>query len=318
MDAQGGSRYEKNVGLQPGLIGSILGSPAPAWMAELRGRRIFFIGVGTSHHLAQVAKVLWRRHVSVDAEAVHGFDFVRLPQRIQRGDAAVLFSHRGGKSFTVEAARLARQAGAVTIGITGRGSQWDEALSHRLETCEQEDTGAFTKSMTTALAWVALWIASPELSGGMLRACADMSAGPSFPDVGPETDLVFLGDLEREWVAREIALKVQETACLRARAFGLEEFLHGPHISLGRGSHALCLTDRMEGRWEAARRFLKTVEVPFTEVDALGLPRSAAWLGQLFWGQRFTAAACRRLGLDPDSPRAHDPRYKAAREGLSL
>lgn len=313
-----GSRYERNILLQPELIREIMASPPPAWMAELRSRRIFFVGVGTSYHLAQVAKTLWRRSVSVEAEAVHSFDFVRLPQPIRRGDVAVLFSHRGTKSFTVEAAGAAHKAGAVTVGVTGRGSPWSAQLTHRLETCELEDTGAFTKSMTTTLAWIALWIGDPELTGGMLQACGDLHGGPDFPTVRPDCDLVLLGDLEREWIARETALKVQEAAYLRARAFGLEEFLHGPRISVGRDSQVICFTDRTEGRWEAARRFLRTVEVPFTEVDTLALPRPAAWLGQLFWGQRFTAAACRQLGFDPDDLRALDPRYKQAREHLSL
>lgn len=312
-----GSRYERNVALQPALIREILATEAPAWMAELRSRRFFFIGVGTSYHLAQLSKIIWRRYVSVEAEATHSFDFSRLPQPLRPGDVAVLFSHRGTKSFTVEAARLAHRAGAVTVGLTGRGSPWQAELSYRMETCEPEDTGAFTKSMTTALAWVAVWTGSAELKAGLLEACARLESGPPFPHVQPETDLVLLGDLEREWVAREVALKLQEAAYLRARAFGLEEFLHGPRISVGSGSHVLCLTSP-EDRWEAARSFLRTVEVPFTEIDGLGLLPAGSWLGQLFWGQRFTAQACRRLGLDPDSLRTQDPRYKAAREKLSL
>lgn len=313
-----GFRYERNVSLQPGLIRAIFEAPPPAWMAELRARRMFFIGVGTSHHLAQLSKILWRRLVSPRAEAVHSFDFVRLPQPIGEGDVAVLFSHRGTKSYTVEAARKAGAAGALTVGVTGQGSPWSAELSYRLETCPQEDTGAFTKSLTTALAWLAAWTGSRELKAGMLDACAKIEEGPAFPKIEAGADLILLGDLEREWIAREIVLKLQEAAYLPARAFGLEEFLHGPRLSLGPGSHVVCLTDPAEGRWEAVRGFLKTVAAPFTEVDGLGLPPAAAWLGQLFWGQRFTAAACRGLGIDPDSLRTQDPRYKAARENLSL
>ena len=125
---------------------------------------------------------------------------------------------------------------------------------------------------------------------------ASLRRGPPFPAVRPDTDLVIIGDGLREWVAREAALKLQEAAYVRARAFGLEEFLHGPRISVGRGSVVVGFSSRRQPRWKAARRYLATIETPFTEVA------SEDWL------------ACRRLGIDPDLLRTDDPRYRRARE----
>jgi len=71
--------------------------------------------------------------------------------------------------------------------------------------------------------------------------------------VGPDTDLVLLGDLEREWVGREISLKLQEAAYLRARPFGLEEFLHGPRISVDAKSSVVAFTSN-EPRWQTVAR----------------------------------------------------------------
>jgi glucosamine--fructose-6-phosphate aminotransferase (isomerizing) len=310
------SRYERNVLAQPRLIEDILSAPEPAWMARLRRAPIHFVGVGTSRHAAEIARALWKRLVSPRAEAVHSFDFARLPQAVGRGDVVVLLSHRGGEgSFTVEAARKAAEAGAVTVAITGEGAVWREELAHRLDCCPLEDTGAFTKSFSTTMAWICKWIGDPALLEGVRRACRELpTAGPRFPKLSKDTDVVLLGDLEREWVARETALKLQEAAYLRARPFGLEEFLHGPRLSVGRGGVAIGFTGPGEPRWKQAREYLSAIGVPLVEVDGLSLPADAAWLGQVFWGQRLTTAACRSLGIHPDEGRLADPRY---RKGLA-
>jgi hypothetical protein len=116
----------------------------------------------------------------------------------------------------------------------------------------------------------------------------------------------------REWVACEVGLKLQEAAYARARAFGLEEFLHGPLVSAGRGTVVIGFASPRERRWDAARRYLAAVGVPFVDV------RSEDWLAQVLWGQRLTVATCRSLGVDPDSLRGDDPRYRRARARLGF
>lgn len=297
------SRYETNIERQPELIREILDSPLPAWMAPLRKRPVHFVGVGSSHHAARIARAFWRRAVSPKAEAADSFDFVKLPRALSKEDVCVLLTHRAGRSYTVEAAKLAHEAGAVTIGMTGRGSHWTSHLTHHLETSDREDTGAFTKSVTTTLAWLAHWTGDEALRAELLGS--RLEAGPNFPNVHRDTDIILLGDLEREWVARETALKLNEAAWLPARAFGLEEFMHGPRVSVSEKSLCVAFVNRNERRWDATLDFLKSVGVLTVEVEG-------PWLQQLFWGQRFTAAACRQLGLDPDLCRSDDPRFKGA------
>ncbi|MBI4375586.1 MAG: hypothetical protein HY549_03960 [Elusimicrobia bacterium] len=309
------SKYEKNIALQPGLIRAILAAEPPSWMEALRSRPIHWVGVGSNYHAARIADCLWRRHVSPRSWAVHSFDFARLPQPIGPGDVAALLSHRGTKSFTVEAAALAAKAGAVTVALTGQASPWRDHLAHRLETCESEDSGVFTKSLTTTLAWIARWIGGERLLAGMDKACAGLEAGPPFPE---GQDWVILGDLEREWVARELALKIQESSYHPARAFGLEEFLHGPRVSVDGRSVVIALSGEGEPRWQAVRDYLKTVGAVLCEVEDGPWRGEAAWLGQLFWGQRLALELCRRAGVDPDAMRTQDPRYKKAREALRL
>jgi len=161
-------------------------------------------------------------------------------------------------------------------------------------------------SLTDATTWLLRWPGQPGLLAPFKAMQKSLRWGPEFPRVRPETDLVLIGDGLREWVACEVALKLQEAAYVRARSFGLEEFLHGPRVSVGEGSLVVGFSSRKEKRWDAARRYLKTVEVPFVEAA------SEDWLAQVLWGQRFTIDCCRRLGIDPDLLRSDDPRYRRA------
>jgi fructoselysine-6-P-deglycase FrlB-like protein len=304
------SRFEANIYRQPALVRAALEAPRPSWMKPPTGRKIFFVGVGTNHHAARLAAWLWSRE-GFDARAAHGHDFVTRPYRLTRGDLAVFLSHRGSKSYTVQAEALARRDGAETVIVMARGCAWN-ASPRRIETGPLEDTGAFTQSFTTTMAWLLRWPRRPALTAPFKKIAASLRWGPDFPRIKRHDDVVLVGDGLREWVACEVSLKLQETAYLRARSFGLEEFLHGPHVSVGPGSVVVGFSSAKEKRWETARRYLKTIRVPFVEAA------SEDWLAQILWGQRFTAAACRRLGVDPDLLRADVPRYRRARETLGL
>lgn len=271
-------------------------------------RKIFLVGVGTNDNASHMAAWLWSS-VGLDARAVHGHDFVARPYRLGRGDLGVFLSHGGGASYTVAAEAAARRAGAETVVVTADGSPWPGA-PRRLETGPREDTRAYTHSFTTTMAWLMRWAGAPALLRPFSRVAASLRWGPAFPKVRPDTDLVLIGDGLREWVAREAALKVLETSYLRVRAYGLEEFLHGPMVSVGRGSAVVGFSAPGTRRWEGARRWLSTVGVPFTEV------RSADWLAQVLWGQRLALACCQALGQDPDALRGGNARYAAAARAL--
>ncbi|MBI4060219.1 MAG: SIS domain-containing protein [Elusimicrobia bacterium] len=304
------SRFEANVFAQPELIARVLREPAPAWMKAPKAGKIFFVGVGSNHHAARIAAWLWSG-AGFDARAVHAYDFVSRPYRLSKGDLGVFLSHRGGAaSYTVKGEARARRAGASTVAVCGAGAVW-KGPKRRLETCALEDTGAFTKSLTTTLAWLLRWTGKPALLAPFTRAAAGLSGGPAFPAVSADADLVLIGDGLREWVACETALKLLETAHLRARAYGLEEFLHGPHLSVGPGSLVIGFSCAGEARWSAARRYLDAIGVPF--LDAA----NDDWLAQIIWGQRFTIDSCRRLGIDPDALRSDEPAYKKALAALT-
>lgn len=303
------SRYEANVFGQAALVRAVLDAPKPAWMKPPKGRKVFLVGVGTNHHAARLAAWLWST-AGLDARAVHAYDFVERPYRLGRGDLGIFLSHGGGKSYTVAAEALARRDGAETVALTAQGSPW-EGAQRRLETGPREDTGAYTHSFTTTMAWLLRWPGESALLAPFERLDESLRWGPPFPAVGALDDLVLLGDGLREWAASEVALKLQEAAYLRVRSFGLEEFLHGPQLSVGAGSTVVGFSSPQAPRWDAARRYLREVEVPFTEVA------SDDWLAQVLWGQRFTLECCRRLAIDPDLLRSEDPRYRRGKDFLA-
>lgn len=303
------TRYERNLKGQAADVAAALRAPKPAWMKRPAGRRVFLVGVGTNDNAAHMAAWLWCS-AGLDARAVHGHDFTERRLGLRRGDLAVFLSHGGGRSFTVKAESLARRAGAETVVVTAAGSAWPGA-PRRLETGRREDTRAYTHSFTTTMAWLTRWAGSPALLRPFRRVERSLRWGPPFPAVKSGGDLVLLGDGLREWVAREAALKVLETSYLRVRAYGLEEFLHGPHVSVGPGSTVVGFSAPGVRRWRAARAWTRGVGARFVEVS------SADWLAQVLWSQRFALDCCRRLGTDPDALRGGDRRYAAAAKRLS-
>ena len=85
-------------------------------------KRIVFIGIGTSLNAANVAE-RWMRHHSGGralARAEQSFEFAHYPLALGADDAAVIITHTGTTSQSVEALRAARAMGALTIAVTGQ------------------------------------------------------------------------------------------------------------------------------------------------------------------------------------------------------
>ena len=147
---------------------------------------------------------------------------------VSPNDIFVVFSHRGTKTFSIQSLDVARKSRATTVLATGLGSP--ESLTPttipdiRIETCAQENCGAFTKSLTSALIRLIQWIGLSRKD--ILERFRDtidniilpmkMEVLPKFPN-----NLVIVGDLIREVVAHEVALKISETCYIPVRSFGL-------------------------------------------------------------------------------------------------
>ncbi|HTP43113.1 MAG TPA: SIS domain-containing protein, partial [Candidatus Acidoferrum sp.] len=213
-------------------------------------KRIVFIGIGTSLNAANVAE-RWMRHHSGGralARAEQSFEFAHYPLALGADDAAVIITHTGTTSQSVEALRAARAMGALTIAVTGHNpGEGILSADVRIETCEQEVAFAYTKSYTTALAALALLVLGVLEKRGLLKdgasARTSLEKVPALMHEALKTEskmrdaaahiaerqrIVFFGAGTCWATASEAALKIKETSYIAAEGFQTEEILHGP------------------------------------------------------------------------------------------
>ncbi len=216
-------------------------------------KRIVFAGIGTSLNAARLGAFFLRSLTAGRApvQVEQSFELVHYPVSFGPDDVVILLSHRGWKNFSVAALRAAKAASALTIAVTGElGGEGMGLADFRIATCEQEDSFAHTKSLTTALAALALFavrvaqhrnLLSPTTHGleplsaietisDLMRqslACeADCAAAAK--EIAARPRLIFAGAGPQWIVASEASLKVKETSYVHAEGLETEEFLHGP------------------------------------------------------------------------------------------
>jgi fructoselysine-6-P-deglycase FrlB-like protein len=139
---------------------------------------------------------------------------------------------------------------------------------------------------------------------------------PKFPG-----NLVIVGDLIREVVAHEVALKISETSYIPVRSFGLEQFLHGPRVTIDRRSSLVVFTSVTEPRNDNLIKYAETIGAEVIEINENtfnGISREFTWLAQLLYGQQLALELSKRLGTNPDTVRSDQYPYKHARDHLTL
>lgn len=203
-----GFLYETNIHHQPAEWKRILDVPLPSGVSALDFKRIYFVGIGSSFWAAKMAEFLWREYIQMDAIAIQSYDFVNSSYFISPNDIVVVFSHRGTKTFSVRALEMTkRRYNAYTVLITGLQSPISINTDFRMETCPQENCGAFTISLTSAIVRVLQWI--DIFSNGLIdrfriwlqlfRLPFKIQKLPKFPE-----KLILVGDLIREPIAHEV------------------------------------------------------------------------------------------------------------------
>lgn len=249
--------------------------------AAAKRKRVVFIGIGTSLNAANVAERWMREHSGgrADARAEQSFEFNHYPLVLGTDDVAVVITHTGTTTESIEALRAARAAGALTIAITGQiAGEGIRGADFHVETSDQEVAFAYTKSYTAALAALGFWIVELLQRQKLLK---DSGAGtgltdqlqkvPSLmrealkleaevqkitPAVAERQRLVFFGAGVGWATACEAALKFKETSYISAEGFETEEILHGPFSEIdSRGTMVGLLTG--DSADERARTILR-------------------------------------------------------------
>src|SRR5271155_4473126 len=338
---------------QPQLIERVLAGRAEierAADAVARTDRITFVGIGTSLHAARVAES-WMREFTGGRFLAHceqSFELVHHPIAFGAGDAVIVITHTGTTTASLEALRMARAVGALTVVITGLMSgDGVRGADFHIQTCEQEVAFAYTKSYTTALAVLALLIArvverknllvgpppvaALERVPGLLREALrlESAARELAQRVASLARIEIFGSGAAWATASEAALKIKEACYIAAEGFETEEILHGPFSETdARGSLVGLFTGGATD--ERGRQILRAagelkmpraaITVPAANHDLsaeqiLQVPEAPEWLAafvHLIPLQLLTYFLALERGVSPDSGRMEQPAHAAA------
>lgn len=320
--------YETNILNQPLEWRRILDIQLPSRLSALDFKKIYFIGIGSSFWVAKIAEFLWREYVEMDAIAVQSYDFVNSRYIVSPDDIVVIFSHRGTKTFSLRALEVVKEHfGAMTVLVTGMGSPISINTDIRIETCPQENCGAFTISLTSAIVRILQWI--DMYSEGLIerfkiwlepfRLPFNIHNLPKFSD-----KLILVGDLIREAIAHEVALKISETSYLPVRSYGIEQFLHGPRVTLDKESSVVAFTSKSQNRQDMLIKYANAVGAELIEINDdkqqsfASLPHEFNWFAQLVWGQQLALELAKKLGTNPDTVRKDQSIYAEAGKDICL
>jgi glucosamine--fructose-6-phosphate aminotransferase (isomerizing) len=339
---------------QPELVERVLEQRAEiARVADFLAQkdRITFVGIGTSLNAARVAES-WMREFTGGrflAQCEQSFELVHHPIAFSARDAVIVITHTGTTSASIEALRMAREAGALTVAITGQMSgEGVRGADFQIQTCEQELAFAYTKSYTTALAVLALlivrvaerkrFLATAAAAGtalervpALLREALQLepSAREFAKRISSLARVEIFGSGAAWATASEGALKIKEACYIAAEGFETEEILHGPFSETDeRGALVgLLVGDATD---ERGRQILRAagelkmlraaIAVPSANQDLSAeqifeVPEAPAWLSafvHLVPLQLLMYFLALERGVSPDSGRMEQPAHSAA------
>ena len=245
------SALYSSIHAQPQIIRGLLAdwdTPTQAAQELNTRERILLAGIGTSYHAAQIGEYLFRL-AGVDAWAVRSYDFVTYPRPLRSDDGVIVISHRGSKVHGIGAVQRAKQAGVLTVGITGKSSQMRD-VNIMIETVEQEVSAAHSISFTSTLTRLAQIAARLAALRGNTQVSQQIEQGlaliPTYIEqvflhedllrqvaqdiVAQQRRIFIVGAGPNAAIAPEGALKAKEAAYVTAEGFELEQAIHGPFV----------------------------------------------------------------------------------------
>jgi len=328
---------------QPAFVAEALRRTAAADVSSFLGtpRRLVLTGCGTSFHAATYAARVFQEVLPfVPVLAVHAYDLAY--GSVVPANATVLgVSHSGSTPSTNRALRRVRARGCRTIAMCGLpDSPMERVADQTLVIGSTHDRSwANTMSYTTqltAFAGVASRLKShvaPSIESslrGIPRSLEKTLASESqvrrlATRIARVERVTFLGSDLDEITAFEAALKIRETCSLPASGYHIEQFLHGPYLSIDDRESIVVLRSRDDGpRSLAIVRALKASGAPVATIGEspraqIRLPVTARILRPILsivpmQFLAYFAALARRA--NPDIMRTDIPRLRAGVEAL--
>lgn len=231
--------------------------PAADAASRLQDRtRVHVIGIGTSYHAA-LAGAWLLRSAGADARAIHSFEFAHYPDNfpIRSGDAVIIMTHTGVKTFSRVALQRAHEAGARVLSVGSKEAE-HPGSELVLRTTERERSAAYTSSHLSAMTVLAQVAAELGQLNGSETTQGFKDALAQIPDqvqdildrkddIRPIAEacinrrIFAAGAGPSEFSAIESVIKVREAAYGNIDALGLEQYLHGPMVSFNPGDQAI-------------------------------------------------------------------------------
>ena len=316
-------------------------------------KKVYLVGIGTSSHAAMGGEYFFRQLCGskLDAQFIHSFEFVNYPPKLDKETAVLIVTHRGWKTFSERATKMVKEKGALSISVTGKNPQKEVTLGeHVLLTSYQELSSAHTVSYVTALA-VLLQLAeataqklglgakavesSEKLSEHLKSALTlEPQAKKLAERLADRKKFVFVSYGPNLNTALEATLKMQETTFLLAGGYEVEQFLHGPWVSLGPGAVVFFIAPWGAGKERClqamnAMKDIGATAVLLTEEGSVSanadevffLPRMPELLTPPVYIeplQFFAYYLALKLGNNPDKNRKDEPLYEKASQAFEL
>ena len=230
--------------------------------ADRKARKVWILGSGTSLYAAMIVAELWEARLGIDAEAISSLEFGNSGAARALGPDTVVvgISQSGATFILVEAIRLARARGALTIGVTAEpGALLGAAAEFIVPTLTgPEDALGKTKGFTTttfAACMLGLSLAGQDPLAALADVPDALAAVIRESQAGSESwaarltecrSLFAIGSGALVAAAWEGGLKVLEVAKQVVVTKELEEMLHGPFNAVGPGVGFVLLAGKVD------------------------------------------------------------------------
>ncbi len=214
-------------------------------------KSINFIGCGTSYFAGIAATYAFHSMTLLTSFAHNAFEYLAYPQRASKDNVLVGISHTGGTPVVIDAIKLAKQRGEVTVGYTDVDNS---ALARVADFIIQSSLGVEpalpkTRSFIAALMRGYLLavelakiegnessylesqlLSAPDLLTNVLNETKDQAQSIA-EEMKTARKMIVVGGGPQWAIAQEGALKLTEAALTIADAWELEEAVHGTWAS---------------------------------------------------------------------------------------
>ena len=241
---------------------------APEFTSYFSGMNQFVLtGCGTSYHAALACSYLLNAlFLKTYTRPLQSFELIHYFRHLDSRTLVTAFSHTGDTKITIDALRWAKENGSMTIALTAVGDSKIRAVANKtlIVGNGKEKSRAHTKAYTTSL------LASMYLSAGFIASKASNSIAGSLLEqlndipqsvsdtLRSEKEVVNLVNRWNDKVSRfffvgagpnyatalEGALKMKEENYSASEGMELEQFLHGPWVSLTRNSVVILIAPK--------------------------------------------------------------------------